>query len=254
VLVIVAVGAGRASTLLYDIDFESAGHVVGSAPPLIRPNSGPPVYRNLSRPPIFTGQNTVVADGVGNQSLEMVAENFGSFIYSQIFVGAPAANPFPVYHFQSEITLNNFVGAGDTVTAMHDHFAIVVDTPAGVVRATIFDDGLVSAGQEIIGQVDYDELFLLDVSIDLEANRWIFSIDDQTLYDGRFFFPYPASPVPPTAIEGFRIILADGNVSPEVPTLLIDNIQLRGALAIPEPSVWLLLWASAVLMVRHRRR
>lgn len=224
--------------LLYDVTFNNPPNQVGQ-PPYFQTTGSP----RLAPTQNIFGNSIVVSalGGLSDQPLHLIAGSTGgSFRYGQLGfdLGGFATN-YPYYHLQMGVFLDNF-GANDL-------FTLLVDSPS-VSTLDFHGNGTISQGVPFpnpaypnlqIGTFQLGTTFALAVDINVPSNAWTIAINNQQIYAGQFFYPYPAHPTPPSSLAAFRINLSDDPTTTDVPTAAIDNIVTIGT--IPEPSTFALL-------------
>jgi hypothetical protein len=234
--------------LLYDVTFSSPPNVVGQAPVL--QTSG---TQRIGPSANNFGASVVVTSfgGLIDQPLHLVPTQGNQFRYAQLKFGVSASdgftNVYPYYHIGMDLYLNNFQG--------NNYFSMYLDNSGNLVRLDLNSNGTMTQGMASgtpqVGQFQFGAVFTLGVDIDLPSNMWTISLSGQPVYTGKFSYPTPAYPNPPTYLYACRINLADDPSTPQVPDAAVDNVRITG---IPEPSPGILASLALLVFVFRKAR
>lgn len=232
--------------ILYNIDFSSPTHTVGSQ---MTTGEGPPP-RNTPTQSTFGDQ--IVRDSFGTltqQPVELIPDD-SEYIphpYSQFRLDLEFTEHYPVYRLDFDVYLENFIAGSD------DNFDVVFDTPS-VVRLDLNSNGdivengyLTSPSGTIVGSFDFGQTVSISAIVDLEDNVWSIYSDSNHLWTGQFFHTSQAHPEPTGIIESIRFNLRDDTDFTNMPACAVDNIQVTG---LPEPATLLLLGFGAMMLRR----
>lgn len=232
--------SGAAGDVLYEVDFSDPRHVVGSgaytdtrSSPRIGPSRTTGEDRQFIRSsigPLSTKCLELPADG---SSLFQVEYELGSLPHSDYYTAS-----FDLY-----------LGEGSRETAF-GVFNVNFDTPF-VSNLTFYADGRITrhqgAGVAQIGQVSLDQIIHTNVFVNLAENLWSINVNEENLFNGIFFRPYPAQPEPTGDLTGLRMTYFSDNLDTRAG---VDNIRIS---AIPEPAAVCLLALGGVGLMRRKR-
>ena len=234
--------------VLYDIDFSSPTHTVGSQ--MTTGEGSPP--RDTPTASVFGDQ--IVRDSFGTlteQPVELIPDDSGYHMpYSQFRLDANFAGDYPAYRLDFDVYLENFTTGSD------DDFVVIFDTPS-VVRLDLNSEGnivengyLTGPSGTIIGSFDFGETVSMSAIVDLEDNLWSIYCNSNHLWTGQFFHTSQAYPELPDIIDDIRFNLQNDTDFPSIPLCAVDNIQLTG---LPEPATVLLLGLGGLLLRRKNK-
>ena len=222
-ILIIIFEAEAFSNALYDIDFSSPTHVVGTQ---MSVGYGP-VPRNTPSESIFGEQIVVTSySSLTQQPVQLIPETTSRnpYGYSQFKLDLSTFN-YPIYKLDFDVDIENMTAGG------WDTFRLLYDVPT-VVRLDFTNDcnifTYIGYHNNPIGSFDFGQLLSMSILVDLPENIWSITCNSEHLYTGQFFYPYPAHPDLPSYIRTIRFNLADDLTDSVVPGAAIDNIKVFG--------------------------
>jgi hypothetical protein len=231
--------------LLYDIDFSSPIHTVGQQMTI---GAGSIPSRTASRNNF--GEQIVISScyGLTEQPVKLVPGDtpLVDRDYSQ-FQLSMSEFSYPSYKLDFDVCISG-------MSSGWDGFTLLFDVPT-VVRLHFSNNGYIiendSRRDNIIRAYESQELLSMSVLVDIPTNTWSISCNSEHLYEGQFFYTYPAHPEPPEYVNSIRFNLCDDLGTHTVPVVCMDNIRVFG---VPEPATVVFLMLGSVLVKGRRRR
>lgn len=171
--------SSTAQVVYYDVDFDSAGHVAGSAP-LLNSDIDTPSYIPRGAPTVESAPSPMDSQAL----LLNTAGNPTPYGYDQIVfgLGRGADN----YSISFDLMTENLIGSVN-------NFTVFLDTPIvqslSLTRAGLLNtyNPYTDSVYNNVGSYTDDTLMRFNIDIDLVASLWTIDLNGTSIFDGDFY-------------------------------------------------------------------